>query len=236
LRARACWLSLGQYAWGGPRRVGRAPGVRTAPRRPRFRSRSSWIFAPSKRPQMASGRQLVHSGAHPPLTGSARRPTGGPRLVRPHQPCAPRPLACYALKPPPPRGTSSAAHSLQRRGHRPPPPALSPAPLRSGPTLPAPQLGDRRNAPTAPTANDHAHTDTHRPPDDQLKPAERAYTGTSQPPTPPSHYTYYDCIVHCKNTDTTIMTAWLAAARSRQQQRQAGGRRQAAGRQQQRGR
>ena len=68
----------------------------------------------------------------------------------------------------------------------PPPPALSPAPLRSGPTLPAPQLGDRRNAPTAPTANDHAHTDTHRPPDDQLKPAERAYTGTSQPPTPPS--------------------------------------------------
>jgi len=34
--------------------------VRTAPWRPRFRSRSSWIFAPSKRPQMASGRQLVH--------------------------------------------------------------------------------------------------------------------------------------------------------------------------------
>ena len=56
MRARACWFSLGQYAWGGPRRVGRAPGVRTAPRRPRFRSRSSWIFAPSKRPQMASGR------------------------------------------------------------------------------------------------------------------------------------------------------------------------------------
>jgi hypothetical protein len=34
--------------WGGPRRVGGAPGVRTAPRRPRFRSRSPWIFAPSK--------------------------------------------------------------------------------------------------------------------------------------------------------------------------------------------
>ena len=63
MRARACWFSLGQYAWGGPRRVGRAPGVRTALRRPRFRSRSSWIFAPSKWPQMASGRQLVHDPA-----------------------------------------------------------------------------------------------------------------------------------------------------------------------------
>ena len=37
--------------------------MRTAPWRPRFRSRSSWIFAPSKRPQMASGRQLVHDPA-----------------------------------------------------------------------------------------------------------------------------------------------------------------------------
>ena len=63
MRARACWFSLGQYAWGGPRRVGRAPGVRTAPRRPRFRSRSSWIFAPSKWPQMTSGRQPVHDPA-----------------------------------------------------------------------------------------------------------------------------------------------------------------------------
>jgi hypothetical protein len=135
--------------------------------------------------------QAASNGLGAPARSQRRPPTADRERTSADRRASPRPPTPTMRTPPSrllrPEAATTARH-LQCSPQPttpwtpPPPPALSPAPLRSGPTLPAPQLGDRRNAPTAPTANDHAHTDTHRPPDDQLKPAERAYTGTSQPP------------------------------------------------------